>query len=685
MPHLDFGASAHDEHPLTDGLICRRQGHAQRRALVESSLAEMNVALEECRFVQALGAFREAANLSRELPAIRKIVCSAAIEQAEQLASRNWRVAESLLDEAFELDASLAIPAAIRQGIQKERREESIGNVLAEAARADAAGTLAGTRRRLALALSDYPGEARLVSRLESVDALWAARCRQQEAEAKKRDVAAREERARNNLTLVKAAAARAREFEKSGLVAEALEQFELIRTIDPGYPGLEAEIARFTGLSKGTSAVEESQLALTPDEVTAPAAKKTVPKFSVWSLAKVELTAAAALLLGGLALWTVRHPRLFAPSRPAPLAVAVARPETGTLLVESTVPDPELFVNNRKYTGPSNAGVLAISLPPNTYEVRASRRGYIGYGPVEVSVVGGAETKLKLQLNPELASLDIQGALSGTRVKVDGAAAGVASANQRLTLDLAPGNHLIELSKRGFVSKKLNRRLASGETVFLASSDVRLEPQAPVLATLPIELPQLQKQSVASPPLLSAYPDGPARVTPVDLASRQNELKPPGPDRAEESAWQTANLLDRSSLANYTAQFPSGRHYLEAQQALAQLRAAELLKQESAAVLTVLRQYADAWSSKDLNSILALQHTLDRRVVKEQLSPVKALVMRIAPASDPRIDGQQATVACRRQVVETFSDGVEKQSPESLVTFVLSKHNGAWTIDGTR
>jgi hypothetical protein len=690
MQHLDSKAFAHDEHPLKGDLVYGGRHEVQRRALVESALAEMSVALEECRLVQALGAFREAANLSREFPALRKIICSAAIEQAEPLASRNWRVAESLLEEALHLDASFAIPAAIRHSIQKERREESIGNVLAEAARADVAGTLAATRRRLALALGDYPGEARLVSRLESVDALLVARRRRQEAEAKKRDVAAREARVRNNLMLVKAAAAHAREFEKSGLAAEALEQFEFIRTIDPVYPGLEAEIVRFTEASKSTevstgeSAVD-GPLALVPRETIAPAGPKIIPKFSIWSLAKIELTVAAALLLAGLVVWTMRHPRLFASSRPAPLAVAVARPETGTLLVESTVPGPELFVNNRKYAGPSNAGMLAISLPPNTYEVRASRRGYIGYGPVEVSVAGGRETKLKLQLNPERASLNIQGALPGTRVKVDGAPAGVASANQRLTLDLAPGNHLIKLSKDGFVSKRLRRQLASGETVFLASSDARLESPAPGLAALPVELPRLQKQSVASQPLLSAYPDGPGRVKPLDLPSRQNELKPPGPDTAEQSTWQTANLLDRNSLANYTAQFPSGRHYLEAQQALAQLRDAELLKQESAAVLTVLRQYADAWSSKDLDSILALQHTLDRRIVKEQLSPVKALVMRIAPASDPRIEGQQATVACRRQVVETFSDGVEKQTPESLVTFVLSKRNGAWTIDGTR
>lgn len=683
MQHPEFKALAHNQPP-----------DAQRLALVQSSLAEVELALGESRFVQALGAFREAANLSREFVALREIVCNSALEQARQLTSRNWRVAESLLSEAAQLDSSLAVGAPIWQGIHREQRQESIGNVLAEVARAEASGTLPAVRQRLAVVLANYPGEARLESRLKSIDALLLEKRRREEAEAKERALAASQDRVRDNQQRLKAAAARAREFEKSELFAEALEQLQLIRTIDPRYPGLESEIARCTGLSNRPSAnsqlpaqppaavehpVEEQVPPISSEIPAQPPAIAVVRKLSVWNLAKIQIAIAASLLLAGLGLWTSRHPQLFSSSKPTAIAVAVAQPETGTLIVESTVPNPDLFVNNRKYTGPSAAGMLAIALPPNTYEVRANRHGYSDYGPVQVSVERGAETKIKLQLNPKLASLEIHGALLGTHVKVDGAPLAVASSNKTVALDLAPGNHLIELSKDGFVPKTIKRRLAPGETILLASSDVRLQSTsvpAPSLNILPPELNSLAKQSAPSlqlQPLLSAPPDGPPSA------------QPPAPIPSEQAAWQTANLLDRSSLENYTTQFPSGSHFGEAEQALAHLRTAELLRQESAEVLTVLRQYADAWSTKDLDSIVALHRNLDRRVVKAQLSPVKALVMRIAPASDPRIDGVKATVPCRRQVVEIFSDGIEKQSPEALVTFVLTKRNGAWTIESTR
>ena len=58
---------------------------------------------------------------------------------------------------------------------------------------------------------------------------------------------------------------------------------------------------------------------------------------------------------------------------------------------------------------------------------------------------------------------------------------------------------------------------------------------------------------------------------------------------------------------------------------------------------------------------------------------------MQISPASPPQIDGSQAIVLCRRQASQIFSDGTRKDVPESIVSFVLAKHDGNWTIEGTR
>jgi hypothetical protein len=120
------------------------------------------------------------------------------------------------------------------------------------------------------------------------------------------------------------------------------------------------------------------------------------------------------------------------------------------------------------------------------------------------------------------------------------------------------------------------------------------------------------------------------------------------------------------------------------AEQALAALHSRQMAD-ASNAVTAMLQRYVNAWNAKDVASITALHRSLDRRTIKAQLEPVTAIRMTITPASAAQIDGERATIVCRRQVDETFSDGTEKQSPALLVTFTLSKRDGEWSIDGTQ
>jgi hypothetical protein len=154
---------------------------------------------------------------------------------------------------------------------------------------------------------------------------------------------------------------------------------------------------------------------------------------------------------------------------------------------------------------------------------------------------------------------------------------------------------------------------------------------------------------------------------------------------KADEDAWAEVNPGDLHSVERYLSQFPGGANREIAERALADIRRTKSAQQQSAEVLGVVRQYAAAWSARNVDSILSLQRYLDRRAVRAQLSPLKSLVMNISPASEPRIEGAQATVRCRRQIFEVFADGVEKQSPEVMVTFVLARNSGAWTIESAK
>ena len=184
----------------------------------------------------------------------------------------------------------------------------------------------------------------------------------------------------------------------------------------------------------------------------------------------------------------------------------------------------------------------------------------------------------------------------------------------------------------------------------------------------------------------LAKYQSGPhvsmasALIAELDRRTAAAEVK-----RSEEAAWLEVRTDDRQSIDNYLARFPSSPHREEAQKAIADIGARDSSRAESAAILDVLRRLADAWSAKDLKSIASIQHDVDQRALRAQLGPVKALVMRISPMMPPTIEGTQATVVCKRQADETFSDGSARQNPEAIVTYVLSKHNGVWGIEHVR
>ncbi|HMF75219.1 MAG TPA: hypothetical protein VK604_06115 [Bryobacteraceae bacterium] len=243
-----------------------------------------------------------------------------------------------------------------------------------------------------------------------------------------------------------------------------------------------------------------------------------------------------------------------------------------------------------------------------------------------------------------------------------------------------------------------------------------------PAIATLPVEVFTPKSQTVQvvewSGAVSGAAPVEVRRRTPFDPSRLDASLKLPAPvgnqiraipppieqpvhdswlsaapelpdlenrAKADEDAWAAVNRGDVHSVERYLSRSPGGANRATAEQALADIRRTEAAQQQSAEVLDVVRQYAAAWNARNVDSIVSLQRYLDRRAVRAQLSPLKSLVMNISPTSEPRIEGAQATVLCRRQVSEIFADGVEKQSPEVTVTLVLARRSGAWTIESAK
>jgi hypothetical protein len=480
-------------------------------------------------------------------------------------------------------------------------------------------------------------------------------------------------------------------------------------------------------------------------------------------------ISIAATLLLGvGLAYWfSNNHSSSPAPAKTKPIETAEATvskptpakqvpvpaavvPNTGSLVIRSEVPGVQVAISGKQYTVSNEP--LKVELNADSYQVSGSHPGYKDFGPVTVAVGKAAETVLDVKLTPKPARLELRGAEPNTKIKLDGVLLGRAKANRQMSEKLLPGEHSIELSRNGFLTKTLTRTLGPGELVVLTKRDLQLEssdartltatsarrattahvPPA-AAAPKPEDLQQWQSLDKNNPDALRAFvakypnsqwsseakrqidavliaredndwsaidhnnpaalqdflkkhPDGRhASVVTNALADIQRKSQAAQAQTAEEASWKKVNQRDEASLENYVKDFPTSRFRNQAETDLANIRAGRASANESAAVLTVISRLANAWNAKDLDSILAIQKNLNKREVKAELSHVKQLAMQISPASPPQIDGSQAIVLCRRQAEQVFTDGTRKFIPESIVSYVLAKHDGYWTIEGTR
>ncbi|HEX4808410.1 MAG TPA: protein kinase [Bryobacteraceae bacterium] len=184
----------------------------------------------------------------------------------------------------------------------------------------------------------------------------------------------------------------------------------------------------------------------------------------------------------------------------------------------------------------------------------------------------------------------------------------------------------------------------------------------------------------------MTKYPNGSHTAAAQHiLADFANQEGLAAQQAADDNAWRSADATDRASLERYLGQFPSGRHANQAQQALANINQRPPPQADAGNVLAVLQRYAAAWLAKDQETILALQPNLNRRTLKAELAPVRVWRMTLTPLSPPQIDGDHASVTCRRQVDQVFSDGTEKQPPASTVTFALKKQGAGWVIEAVR
>ncbi len=165
----------------------------------------------------------------------------------------------------------------------------------------------------------------------------------------------------------------------------------------------------------------------------------------------------------------------------PAPTLTVYVKsdPNAGTAIVMTGQDGVDVFINNLPYRRKTDRGQVRIPLKVGEYTIRVHKAGFIDPPPQTVSVKKAEESAVEFRLDPipEIATLQIKGALPGTMVYVDGElAAAIGNDGNANISTVKPGAHSIELRRDQALPKKFDRTFRTGDVVVLSGPDVTLE-----------------------------------------------------------------------------------------------------------------------------------------------------------------------------------------------------------------
>lgn len=190
--------------------------------------------------------------------------------------------------------------------------------------------------------------------------------------------------------------------------------------------------------------------------------------------------------------------------SAPTMTVYVKSDPSVGTVVVVTKQDGADVYINERLYRRKTEAGQLRIPLKVGHYTIRVHKPGFIDPPPATVDVKKAEETALTfpMQAAPQIATLEVKGALPGTMVYIDHNFAALVSAEGSANVpNVKPGVHTVELRRDQALPKQLERTFNTGELVVLSGPEVMLDrgvvdsaaapAPAPVAAATAANLPQ--------------------------------------------------------------------------------------------------------------------------------------------------------------------------------------------------
>ncbi len=183
--------------------------------------------------------------------------------------------------------------------------------------------------------------------------------------------------------------------------------------------------------------------------------------------------------------------------------------PNAGTLVVMAGQDGVSVSIDGKTYRRVTAQGQLRIPFKVGEYTVTAHKNGFVDPPPQTVEVKKAEETAVQFSLEPipQVAELQIRGALPATQVIIDNQLAALVGADGSATVpNVRAGGHTVELKHDQAAPKKLERTFQAGGTVVLTGADVQLEKIASDQNAAP-PTPQTRSEAAQPAPIDEVQP----------------------------------------------------------------------------------------------------------------------------------------------------------------------------------
>ncbi len=289
--------------------------------------------------------------------------------------------------------------------------------------------------------------------------------------------------------------------------------------------------------------------------------------------------------------------PLIELPLKPiAPPPIVAPAGATGTLVVQTGVPDALIYIDNVPQPNRTDqAGKAELTLEAKAHDVRVERNGYAAAAAKRVTLSPGGHAALAFRLLPENARMELDGAPANIEVRIDGRSVGRSdgSAAFLFPAQVIPGDHTVEVSqgllqsRPGAGSRSLTQRFEPGQRVRLTwKADA-----APAKPSNPGPISSTNGSApAANPPTVPTTP----------------ATKGPSPEELEERDWEKIrNTSDASQLRDFRRKYASGKHARDAEAALDRLAWGAVKQDNVDSLRSYLQEFPAGAHASEANNLI--------------------------------------------------------------------------------